>query len=250
MSVLYSISMLSAVINWIFPASCLLCKDKGAYICKVCLFQCMPARKHEESWLISLFSYKDKAIKRSIWEIKYHGHFVAADAFGERLAEASLSLLGKNIEGFKNNYQNNVLHESNNFENFLEQNYSGKIIIAPIPPSKSGGKKRGYNQSEIIARALFENASFASCIEKNILEKIKQTERQATIHERARRLKNMEGAFAINDKYLAGKFKNYLNDKIIILVDDVTTTGATLHDARRALLSAGANTVLAITIAH
>ncbi len=230
--------MLSKITNWLFPVSCNICGEKGAYICKLCLFSCEPAKIQEEYWVASLFSYKDKFIKKSIWEIKYHGHFDVAEAFGERLAETAFLLLQKYFK------EAGKLNEN-------------KIIIIPIPPSKVGGKKRGYNQAEIIARALFKNASFPAVLENYALEKIKQTEKQATIHEKSRRLQNMKNAFAVSKKFISkfieginNKNQHRLSEHTIILVDDVVTTGATLCDARRALLEAGAREVLAVTIAH
>lgn len=220
--------MLSAVINWLFPTSCSVCRAKGSYLCENCLQNCQPPRALEEPWIVPLFSYKDKVVKSAIWEIKYHGRFVAAYAFGERLAEAAYSLVAPTLAEWA-----------------AREEYCNDILIVPIPPSKSGKKKRGYNQTAIIAKALFEHAGFPAEIEKHALEKIKDTAKQATLHARSVRLKNMHGAFSANQK-----IAHRLHDRIIILVDDVTTTGATLHDARRALLEAGAKEVFAVTIAH
>jgi predicted amidophosphoribosyltransferase len=184
-------------------------------------------------WLASLFSYHDKTIKSAIWDIKYHGHFVAADAFGERLADAAAKLLANSPKVSLFDFKEN------------DSRHPRGAIIVPIPPSVTGKKKRGYNQAAIIARALFENAHFPARLHTTILEKIKKTEKQATLHERSVRLRNMDGAFAVS-----AKSEKFVRGSIIMLVDDVTTTGATLCDARRALFAAGAKEVLAVTIAH
>lgn len=214
--------MITQIINWLFPEKCTVCNINGSYICLPCLSTCKNALGAPETWIVSLFSYKDKAIKQAIWAIKFHGHFCAADAFGELLGDRAHFMLNQNISDYE------LQHE--------------EIVIIPIPPSKSGRQKRGYNQTNMIAHALFENASFNAKVEKNAIEKIKVTERQATIHNRELRLTNMDGAFIARPEKVSGR--------IILLVDDVTTTGATLRDARRALLSAGARYVFAITIAH
>lgn len=222
--------MLSAVINWLFPANCSVCSEKGAYLCDDCLAKCERAKSiayppGEKPWIEALFSYKDRAVRRAIWEIKYHGKFVAAHVFGEMLAEAAYSLL---LGPFG----------APSFDvNGIED-----VLIIPIPASKYGRRRRGYNQALIIARALLDHAPFPAEIEKNALEKIKHTERQATLRNRGQRLRNMEGAFAADEKVVRGR--------IVLLVDDVTTTGATLRDAKRAMLEAGAKEVWGVCVGH
>jgi predicted amidophosphoribosyltransferase len=58
---------------------------------------------------------------------------------------------------------------------------------------------------------------------------------------RKERIDNQKNAFSINSS---------VENKIIILIDDVTTTGSTLHEARTLLLKKGAHEVHALTIAH
>ncbi len=119
---------------------------------------------------------------------------------------------------------------------------SDTTIIVPIPPSESGSKKRGYNQTYMIARALKREATFTCKLEPNALLKTRGTIKQATIHDRTSRLANMSGVFEAK--------RALVRKKVIILVDDIVTTGATLSDAKRALYEAGAKHVIAITIAH
>ncbi|MEN9582772.1 MAG: hypothetical protein RL641_726 [Candidatus Parcubacteria bacterium] len=223
--------MLSAVINFLFPAKCIGCSESGAYLCGQCLSKCEPARPPTEPWIASLFSYHDKLVKQAIWDIKYHGRFVAAHAFGEKLAEAVERLLRSS----------GVISDAT----ITAQTESEPIIIVPIPASQSGKKKRGYNQAAIIARAMAEHVDFHAKIVENALIKVKVTERQATLKDRSVRLGNMQGAFAVNPK-VAG----LLCGRTVLLVDDVTTTGATLVDARRAMMEVGVKEVQAVTVGH
>lgn len=86
-----------------------------------------------------------------------------------------------------------------------------------------------------------ENKSFQ--LEKNILIKSKETEHQAKIENRAQRLKNIAGSFAVQNTSL-------IQNRNIILFDDITTTGATLSEARKVLKEAGARKIIAFTLAH
>jgi competence protein ComFC len=80
-------------------------------------------------------------------------------------------------------------------------------------------------------------------LEKNILIKKIDTPHQAQIHDRSHRLKNVVGSFAL-------KNSDMINGKNIILIDDITTTGATLSEARKVLKKSGAKKIIAFTVAH
>ena len=77
----------------------------------------------------------------------------------------------------------------------------------------------------------------------DILIKTKETESQTKSKNRAERIKNLEGCFDV-------KNPEQIKNRNIVLLDDVTTTGATLTEARRALLARGARKVIAIVFAH
>lgn len=216
--------MISNILEVLFPSNCRACGKQGTYICISCLSECKLPRAFDDAedaaWMTSLFSYKDPTIKEAMWDIKFHGRFAAAGIFGPLLARAAEKKLPIELK-------------------------DGAILLVPIPPSKSGKKKRGYNQTLMLAKALRRNTTLSTQIRTNILKKIRQTEKQAMLSDRTMRLQNMEGAFGVDDGSAAD-----VRGRVMLLVDDITTTGATLREARRALLEAGARAVFAITIAH
>jgi predicted amidophosphoribosyltransferase len=73
------------------------------------------------------------------------------------------------------------------------------------------------------------------------LKKVRETERQTTLS-REKRAENVRECMKAENKIL--------KNKTIIVLDDVYTTGASLTEARRALLEAGAKRVIGIFIAH
>ena len=117
-----------------------------------------------------------------------------------------------------------------------------KPILVPIPLSKKSLRARGYNQSEIIAKALAEKSD-AKLIVENLLEKIKETATQHSIKNRNERLKNLRGVFAVKEN-------SKIKGRNIILIDDITTTHGTLIEAKRALKDAGTRSVIGFTVAH
>ena len=105
-------------------------------------------------------------------------------------------------------------------------------LIVPVPLHFLRLWSRSYNQSELLARELARRLRIPWC---NALKRVRPTGHQAAL-DRAERLKNLKGAFRVR------KASRVANQKIL-LVDDVLTTGATLHCAAEVLLAAGAKEV-------
>jgi ComF family protein len=98
---------------------------------------------------------------------------------------------------------------------------------------------RGYNQAELLAKNV--SVAAGTPFDTSVLKRKSSPSRQVVTRTRAERLRNQKGTFRVTSN---------VEGKDIILIDDVTTTGSTLLEARRVLLDAGARSVIAITIAH
>ena len=113
-------------------------------------------------------------------------------------------------------------------------------LIIPVPLYKKKQKQRGYNQSELLARILAKNRNLP--LDTTSLVRSRNTPSQ-TKFGREGRLENMTGAFTcINTPVVKGK--------IVLLIDDVATTGATLEGCAQALKEGGAKKVIAYTLAR
>lgn len=113
-------------------------------------------------------------------------------------------------------------------------------LVIPVPLHKKRIKKRGYNQSELLARA-FANAALLG-FDNQVLVRTRDTISQTKLGREAR-LANMVGAFSCVQP-------EKIRRKTILLIDDVATTGATLEGCARALKKAGAKKVMAYTFAR
>lgn len=106
--------------------------------------------------------------------------------------------------------------------------YSAVDMVIPVPLHPSKMRKRGYNQSEYIARGIAE--SIGSRVETRALVRSRRTETQAQ-KQFLERNHNVDGAFeVVRPELLVGKS--------VIIVDDVMTTGATIEASALAIVRA------------
>jgi competence protein ComFC len=224
------------ILDLIFPQHCIVCKKylsrKEKNICQSCwdnLVQlpspfCAECRSfvekdrkckrcEEESGLSLVYSLGnfDESYQRLIYAFKY-GQLLN---LGKRLG----SILGEKIKEDKR---------------FLECDF-----LIPVPLHSSRKRKRGFNQSEILALAISEKIGLP--VLEDVLKRKKRTKDQTTLNAKQRE-ENVRGAFSV-------KNEDRIVDKQIILVDDVMTTGATLKECARNLVEAGAKEVLGLTVA-
>ena len=116
-----------------------------------------------------------------------------------------------------------------NIGNYLGRMYGRKLaessfiqgvdLVIPVPLHPSRIRKRGFNQSEIIARGLAEELNLP--LETGILKRIAKSATQ-TRKSRVERWENVEGIFSVS-------IPDLLKGKHILLVDDVITTGSTVE---------------------
>jgi ComF family protein len=120
----------------------------------------------------------------------------------------------------------------------FDRGIAGKVdIVVPMPLHIIRFFRRGYNQAGLIATRLA--AALDRPLAAEILRRVSATSRQATLSA-AQRKGNVEDAFEASA----------IDAKVVLLVDDVMTTGATIHSAARALKKAGAKAVYAAVAAR
>lgn len=105
-------------------------------------------------------------------------------------------------------------------------------VLIPVPLHKSRLRKRGYNQAEVLAKAIGEQMDIP--VDGGILIRVKKTIPQKMLGQKER-LMNVEKAFQTAS--------NSIKYKKVILVDDIYTTGTTINECARILKENGADTV-------
>lgn len=159
--------------------------------------------------------YHDELVRALVWEIKYRRSDEALSLAGPFLADAALSIAEESLS---------------------------KPVLVPVPIHDARKAARGYNQCELLCAAIMNASPGSFLYAPSALKRVRNTVPQQGLP-KYRRLKNVAGSIeAVDASPIAGK--------ICIVVDDVSTTGATAHETKRALLEAGASEVHILALAR
>jgi ComF family protein len=109
--------------------------------------------------------------------------------------------------------------------------------IVPVPMHRAKVRRRGYNQAELLARALSKHIAIRC--EPALLTKTRDRDAQSSLARNAR-------SANVHDAFLASPRVTTMR---ILLIDDVITTGETIRACARALVDAGAQRVAAAVVA-
>lgn len=112
-------------------------------------------------------------------------------------------------------------------------------IIIPVPLNNIRKRQRGYNQTELIAKELVK--SFKNLEYMNILIKTKNTVPQSTLNKQQRQ-ENLKNAYKLKEN-------TRINNKNILLFDDIYTTGTTANECAKILKTLGKNKISVLSIA-
>jgi ComF family protein len=121
----------------------------------------------------------------------------------------------------------------------IAQSLAVAQLVLPVPLSRGRLAERGFNQALELARRLSP-----ARVDAHLLLRTRETLPQATL-DRRERLRNVAGAFAVDPLRI-----DLVRGQAVILVDDVMTSGASLHAAALALRQAGAREVRALVLAR
>ena len=230
------------LLDLFFPKRCVNCKRVGDYLCSDCFSrlsfdtfdicpQCSkPAisgvthpRCKKRYSLDGAFSaiVLNNVARKLIYQLKYRPYLTDLRQIAGELM----------FESFSQNEEFQRIYSLN----------KEKLLVVPIPLFASREKKRGYNQSEILAIEFSKRFGLKFV---NLLVRVQDTKSQVKL-DRDKRRENVRGAFGINPKSQAPNLKN----KTVFLIDDVLTTGATLSEAGRVLKKASAGGVWGIALA-
>ncbi len=113
-------------------------------------------------------------------------------------------------------------------------------VVVPVPLHQKRKKERGFNQAQIIAKELARIKGIE--LEDQLLLKIKNVPPQTSLRVEERE-KNVSGAYEVREK-------DKIKGNVVLLVDDVYTTGSTIRECSSVLRNVGVKEVKALTVAQ
>jgi len=113
-------------------------------------------------------------------------------------------------------------------------------VICYAPQSKGRSRERGYNQAELLARALSILLELPC---EELLIKTRETQAQSSTENATQRAENVKNVYEVTDTAKC-------EEKRILLVDDVFTTGSTANECARMLHEAGTGEIICLILAR
>ena len=228
-------------LDLLFPPRCAVCGAMGAFLCPACLSSmpgalpprcpvcwrpgrftpaCESCREQPPAFRALRAPYLMAGAARDAVHALKYSHFSAlAEDMGRLMAEfaassdpSGLSPLGRSLDA---------------------------DLVVPVPLHGRRRRSRGYNQSALLARAV--GGALGLPVNEGALVRRRDGPRQARAASAEERRRNVEGAFL---------GRSGLEGSRVLLIDDVTTTGATLDACARALREAGTSSVCCLAFAR
>ena len=210
--------LLDYILELIYPTKCgfcnQICKDAICKKCEIKLkkYEINLIKNNKEYYSKSMHIYRYQGdIRRIMIDYKFNNKPYLYKTF------AKIVLKNKKICGFLKNYD----------------------IIIPVPIHKIRKLKRGYNQTELIAKEISKNADLK--LERSVLVKQKNIATQSSLN-RKNRKQNVNNAFAIRNE-------DKISNKKVLLFDDIYTTGSTVLECAKVLRKSNVKEIGVFTIA-
>ncbi len=202
------------ILEWLFPIKNKKIFDRNIFLREAtrCVDTGMPT-------ITALFEYRSPLVKQAIWELKFRGNKEIAKILAEILYDEIVA-------------------------DICEKQDDQKVLVIPIPSHKKRTNEKGFNQTFLLAEQLsFIDQNNTFNVRYDVLYKIKDTAHQTSLKDRSVRLKNLKDSFQVRNA-------EQIQNSLVILIDDVVTTGTTLNEAMQTLRKAGVKNVVAYTVGH
>lgn len=212
-------NFINSALDYFFPAICGMCGEINEnYICNNCYENIKKIKK------CVINEYNNRNFSKHLYIFRYEG------IIRNKIIEYKFEDKGYLYKMFAK-----IILSDKKTCNFIKK-YD---VIIPVPISKKRKKKRGYNQSELVANELAQKLN--QDIWTDIIIKKKDNKPQSELN-KLERIKNVEDIYEINKPI---EVKN----KKVLLLDDIYTTGSTVNEIARKLKQNQTQEIGVITLA-
>lgn len=201
---------------------CFTCREKLPYIKEPCCMKCgKPLREKEQEFCADCAKHSlsfdqgrslylhTSMVQRAVYQFKFHNRRYYAEIFAEEMTQ--------------------------NCKAWIRRWEIEEIIPVPLHPSRR--RERGFNQAELLAKELGKRTGIP--VNTKAVSRIRKTKYQKQLDDIGRR-QNLKGAFSVDKKWKP--------KRSVLIVDDIYTTGNTMHRVSEVLKKAGAQKVYFLTI--
>ena len=172
---------------------------------------------------LTFLPYHDTAVKHFLYALKYEQHKESAAVAADILWD----------------YIGDEIQEQESIQKM-------QYVLCTIPATQEREEQDGYHHLHSILDALYSTAftpeSSLPIDKRHLLAWSRPVRRQSKLPNRSERLANVSGAMVATEQLCP--------NTTCFVIDDITTTGATLTEAHRALIAKGAHTVITLALAH
>jgi len=241
-------------INWflniLFPKTCLSCRREGFYVCPECFTkipvqrsischicgkrspdgktcpQCKANASSKLAGILVASDWNNLLVRQMIYECKYR--------FIYDLAIPMAGVIVAFLETTK------VINLQ-----------ADKLILVPVPLHKRRLSWRGFNQAEAMAIEVGQHLKIP--VVTNLLVRSRHTSPQMDINDKNSRIKNVANAFLLNPDLPDNKkplIAEQMKGEMVILIDDVCTTGSTLNECAKAIKPLGPKAIWGLVVAR
>ncbi|MBI2428765.1 MAG: ComF family protein [Ignavibacteriales bacterium] len=220
-------TILDPINDFFFLTTCFHCgnrlSDGESRVCATCWSSLTPVRNDDFTYQVMIKRFQDAGIIDEFIPLYYFEKGKMLQSLAHSLKYEEITSFGKEL--------------GEKIGAALKTKNITAAAVIPVPLNKRKERERGYNQSEFIAEGVSRVTGIP--VLPQAVRRVKYTVTQTHLNAEERK-ENIADAFIADERY-----KEKIANKVVIVVDDIITTGSTIQEIGKVLKDAGAKKIIA-----